>query len=429
MTGGSIWVGQLELEGAGSVTGMNSAGPAEQDTARVLIRMHGAPLGFVSVPAQPTRTLTVRARAAAKTMLADAVRRHIDADHCDGGPASPAGWAALVACPRRFAVHDRPGISITVCTRDRTSQLRQSLGALRQVSYDPVEILIVDNAPRSDATRQLVTELAAADPRIRYVREDRPGHSRARNRGVTEARFGIVAFTDDDTVVDPGWPTAIAAGFAADPETVCVTGPVPSLALDTVSQRYFDARIPWAAAFDPRRYDLAANRDPSPLYPFAAGVFGAGANFAVRADAVTRIGGFDTALGAGSPCRCGDDIDIFLRLVLAGRRLCYVPSALVWHEHRAASRELAAQMYSYGYGLGGFIAKHLPERDFRAALARYGLGHAATLLGRMRKASDASHIGPAGKRLALTETLGLVLGAARYWPARRQVARYTPGSQ
>ena len=300
MTGGSIWVGQLELEGAGSVTGMNSAGPAEQDTARVLVRMHGAPLGFVSVSAQPTRTLADRARAAAEMTLADAVRRHIDADHWAGEPTSPAGWAALVACPLRFAVHERPGISIAVCTRDRTSQLRQSLGALRPVSYNPVEILIVDNAPRSDATRQLVTELAAADPRIRYVREDRPGHSRARNRGVAEARFGVVAFTDDDTVVDPGWLTAIAAGFAADPETVCVTGPVPSLALDTVSQQYFDARIPWASAFDPRRYDLAANRDPYPLYPYAAGVFGGGANFAVRADAVSRIGGVDTALGAGS---------------------------------------------------------------------------------------------------------------------------------
>jgi GT2 family glycosyltransferase len=424
MTRESIWVGSLELENGGSVTGMSGAAPAERDAARVLVRMHGAPLGFVTLPASPAGTLSARARAAAETTLEGVLRRHSDADRYAGQSAELAPWAALVACPRRFSAHDRPGISITVCTRDRTQQLRQSLGALRQVSYDPVEILVVDNAPSTDATKQLVTILGEEDQRIRYTREERPGLSRARNRGLAEARFGIVAFTDDDTRADPEWPTAIAAGFAADPEAVCVTGPVPSLALDTASQRYFEARIPWAEAFDPRRYDLVANRDPSPLYPFAPGVFGGGgANFAVRGDAVAGIGGFDAVLGAGGPCRGGEDLDIFLRLVLAGGRICYIPSALVWHQHRASMGELAAQMYSYGYGLGGYVAKHLPKRELRAILIKHGLSRARVLRHRMRQASKVSHVGSDGKRLALDEVAGFLVGAARYWPARRHVFR------
>lgn len=420
---GSIWVGQLELEGGRAVAGMNRAEPAEHGIARVLVRMHGAPLGFVSLPARPAHTLAERARAAAETTLAGALRQHIDADRVDAEPTGPARWEHLVTCPRRFSAHGRPGLSISVCTRDRTSLLRQTLGALRQVSYDPVEILVVDNAPRTDCTRQLVTELARADRRIRYIREDLPGLSRARNRALAEARYGIVAFTDDDTLADPGWPAAIAAGFAADPEAVCVTGPVVSYVLDSPAEQYFDARMPWVEAIHPRRYDLARNRHPSPLYPFNPGIFGFGANFAVRADAVTAIGGFDAALGAGGPCRGGEDLDILLRLVLAGGRICYIPSVLIWHFYRASADELASEMYSYGHGLGAYVAKHLREKKLRSMLVRYGLRGFLAVRERRRKASETSHIGLGGKRLAVTESLGFIVGAARYWPARRQLAR------
>ena len=51
---------------------------------------------------------------------------------------------------------------------------------------------------------------------MRYVREDRPGLSCARNRGLREARAGIVAFTDDDVRVDPLWVAALVRGFARD---------------------------------------------------------------------------------------------------------------------------------------------------------------------------------------------------------------------
>jgi GT2 family glycosyltransferase len=422
MTGESIWVGSLELASDGLVTGMNGVAPAGQN-ARILVRMHGAPLGFVTLPASPVSTLTARARATAERTLAGVLQRHADADRAAAEMTGSADWASRVACPRRFSAGARPGISITVCTRDRTGQLRQTLGALREISYDPVEILIVDSAPSTDGTKQLATKLSEEDPRIRYVREERPGLSRARNRGLAEARFNIVAFTDDDTLVDAGWAAAIAAGFAADAEAVCVTGPVPALALDTAPQRYYEARIPCAEAFDPRRYDLVANRHPSPLYPYASGVFGAGANLALRRDFVVGIGGFDAVLGTGGPCRGGEDLDMFLRIVLAGGRICYIPSALVWHREHAGTEDLVSQMYGYGHGLGSYVAKHLANRELRAILIRHGFAHARVLRGRIRHASEVSRVDRTGTRLAMKEALGFVAGAARYWPARRRAAR------
>jgi GT2 family glycosyltransferase len=424
---GAVWVGMLDIDGSGPVVGMSGPGPAGYSNARVLIRMHRAPLGQVSVATLPAETFTARVRMAAETELAGAVRQHADWDSSSCGPTSSGEWVAQAACPRHFPVRNGAGVTIIVCTRDRTEGLRECLRTLQQVSYDPVEIIVVDNAPSGSATREAVTELAEIDPRIRYSSEPFPGLSRARNHGMAHAQFDVVAFTDDDTVVDPGWPSVLAAGFAADPEAVCVTGLVASAALDTSSQRYFDARIPWGDQFEPRRYDLIGHRHPSRMYPFKAGMFGTGANFAVRRSAVARLGGFDPLLGVGAPSRGGEDLDIFLRLILAGGRICYLPSALIWHRHRADAGALSEQLYSYGHGLGAYVAKHLPNRDLRHALVAHGAGQASALLSRMGRASRLSEPPGGGKRLAWTEASGVLAGALCYRRAARQ-ARSGPGA-
>ncbi len=426
---GAIWIGLLDLDDGGSVVGLGAPVPLGYEKTRVLIRIHGAPLGNVSVPALPTETLTDRVRAAAETTLAESLRRH---DHCDnstGQPSNGHAWAAQAGCPRYFSARNGPGMTIVVCTRDRAEVLRECLHSLQQVTYDPIEIIVVDNAPSGIETREIVTSLAKKDLRIRYTCESHAGLSRARNHGLAQARFDRVAFTDDDVLVDPNWPSAMAAGFAGDPGAVCVTGLVASGALDTGSERYFDARVPWGEVFEPRRYDLTAHRHPSPLYPFKAGMFGTGANFAVRRDVVTQLGGFDPLLGAGSPGRSGEDLDMFLRLILAGGRICYLPSALIWHRHRADTEALSEQIYAYGHGLGAYVAKHLPNRALRNALFAHGLSQGSILLGRMRRASQSSQLASDGRRLASIEARGVLAGALCYRRVARRASMSSSGMQ
>lgn len=409
------WVGLLDLDGDGSIVAQSGPLGSRFDQATVLIRMHHAPLGVIRVPTRPTESLSLRAKAEAETALADDIRLHLERDASSNDPTGMTEWLAQISCPLRLHVDDFAGLTIAVCTRNRSARLRECLRSLRAVSLDPIEILVVDNAPNQDETRQLVAELAESDPRLRYTCEPRPGLSVARNHALAHAAYEFVAFTDDDVSVDLGWATALAAGFALDPEAVCVTGLVASATLDTPAQRYFDARVPWGEAFEPRRYDLASHRSSHPLYPFNAGMFGTGANFAVRAEAVTSIGGFDPLLGVGSSGRGGEDLDIFLRLVLAGGRISYVPSALVWHHNRRESRALRRQMYDYGHGLGAYLAKHLTNRELRRALSMYGFAHAVSILRRMTGASRQTEFGLAGVQMALSEAGGLGIGAVRYW--------------
>jgi len=423
MTEASIWVGLLDLDGSEPVHGVSGPVSDRHGLARIMVRMHRAPVGYVELPAAPGETLTERAASLAEKALAEPLRRHEELDKADSGAAGTDGWLAAVSCPHRFGTSGGAGITIIVCTRDRVDGLRDCLRSLQAVSYEPLEILVVDNAPTTDGTRELVTSLAQADPRIRYTCEPAPGLSRARNHGLAQATHELVAFTDDDTRVDPGWAAAVAAGFVADPETVCVTGLVASSSLDTSSERYFDSRYSWGEAFGPRRYDLAEHRYPSPLYPYSVGVIGTGANFAFRRGAVRDLGDFDPILGAGGPGRGGEDLDIFLRILLSGRRISYLPASLVWHQHRADLDALSEQIYYYGYGLGAYLSKNLLNGQMPAVLLRRGLRQMGVVLGRTRQASQASQMRAGGRKLLVTEARGVLAGALRYRLASRAAGK------
>jgi GT2 family glycosyltransferase len=418
-----VWIGLAELGSESPVTAVSGPPRPDQELARVLVRMHGAPLGYVSLPLRPEATLAERVRNAAESSVAESLERHLRRDTAaDTASASP-DWGGQVGCPARFS-HDAAGISIVVCTRDRPDVLQECLRALMLVSYTPLEILVVDNAPTGDITKKVVSELAEEDSRIRYTCEPQPGLSRARNHGMAVAKFDLVAFTDDDVLVDAGWPAALAAGFAADPDAACMTGLVASRSLDTRAEFYFDSRYSWGEAFTPRRYDLGPHRDSSAIYPFSAGIFGTGANFAVRRPEIDRLGGFDPLLGAGSPSRGGEDLDIFVRIILSGGRLCYLPAALVWHRHRASDTALAEQIFDYGFGLGAYLAKRMMRGEVTVVTLVCGLGRLAFLAGRMRDATKASQFKGRGLRLAVSEAWGILVGAVRYWRiARQQRAR------
>ena len=189
MTGASIWVGQLDLDDSKPVRGVSGPLSDGHGMARVLIRMHHAPMGYVQLPAAPAESLTARATSLAERTLAEPLRGHEELDKSALNAQNSAGWMAEVSCPYRFATSGGAGVTVIICTRDRTEGLHECLRSLQQVNYEPLEILVVDNAPTRDDTRELVTGLAKADTRIHYTREPDPGLSRARNHGLARAQF------------------------------------------------------------------------------------------------------------------------------------------------------------------------------------------------------------------------------------------------
>jgi GT2 family glycosyltransferase len=321
---------------------------------------------------------------------------------------------------------DNPAVTVVVCTRNRPESAMVTLRGLAAMRYRPFEVVVVDNAPSSDATKDAVAREFGADRRIRYVREPRPGLSCARNRGLAEAASDIVAFTDDDVRVDPWWLNGITRGFRVASDVACVTGLIATAEIDNAAQLYFHLREGWGASCERRIFDLAQGRDESPLYPYSAGIFGAGADFAVSRTALAEVGGFDEALGAGTPSGGGEDLNMFMRIVLAGHRLVYEPSAVVSHVHRTDLAELSRQMRAYGSGCTAALTAII----MADARARRDLPpKVISGMARMRKLSSAVRGNPTlPSGLIKQEIRGFIEGPWLYLKGRRNLRR-TSGLQ
>ncbi|AWK09021.1 glycosyl transferase family 2 [Streptomyces spongiicola] len=271
--------------------------------------------------------------------------------------------------------------SVVVATRERPGVLGRALDSLLAQDHPDFEVVVVDNAPLTGATRELVER--KHDGRVRYVREPVPGLAVAHNRGVAAADAAVLAFTDDDVVADPHWLTALTAPFAEDSRIGCVTGLILPARLGTPAQVLLESHGGFAKGFVPRTYDPARPPADEPLFPFTAGRFGSGANMAFRAGALRAVGGFDPATGTGTAARGGDDLYAFVRILTDGHRLRYTPDALVWHHHRETERDLRNQAFGYGAGLTAYLTALVARRPglLPALLARLprGLAHARSM--------------------------------------------------
>ena len=159
------------------------------------------------------------------------------------------------------------------------------------------------------------------------------------------------------------------------------------------------------------------------MYPFRAGRFGTGASFAVDRETWTALDGVDPLLGAGTPTMGGEDLDLFLRVLLAGRALAVEPRAVVWHWHRRELEQLRRQMYGYGTGLAAYGWKHMTHRRTGPGIARRV---PAAVRAIVRDARGAGTTATVDLDLSAVELRGLVAGAPIYIRSRLAQRRGAP---
>jgi O-antigen biosynthesis protein len=406
--------------------------PQDARAVRCIVRLHGLPVGQVEVgPASTTREAICEA-------VWSALRAEIE-DHLvtDGLQAptrlTPNGIDGTVK-PRCLAefqefLRRAPSVSVVIPTAGRPTRINACIRTLLACEYPPDrrEIIVVDNAPAESEVLKLVTD-GFVRAGVRYVHEPSPGSASARNRGVSVAHSDLVLFTDDDVVVDKQWLGRLAQGFD-DPTVGVVTGLVLPLALSTPAQVWFEQYGGFSQGFQRRLYNLREHRPPdNPLYPYTAGVFGTGNNMAFRRSVLTDIGGFDPALGNGTPALGGVDSEVLLRTVLSGHTILYEPRALVWHEHRRDCEALRRQLYAYGTGLSAYLLKTMiaHPRLIPGFVARLPRGLAFALHPKSTKNRNKSADFPS--ELTRLELKGMLYGPIAYWRSRRRYGPHTgPG--
>jgi GT2 family glycosyltransferase len=415
-------------DGIPPVAGGTSACGLPYAAAQVLVRLHGEPLGVLRV-ALPAEGLTAEQHATAiRQQLAAAIDAHLVADglpRTGTPPTRGLGRSGGRCAARPPMPATAPRVTVVVPTCGRPDVLRRSLEALRALDYPDYELLVVDNTPHLPGTAEVVAGYAASGARVRYLAEPRRGVTHARNRGLAAARGEIVAFADDDVLVDRGWLGALAAAFV-DEQVAGVTGLVMASEFETPAQIWIEQYGGFSKGCARRRFDRAGfetHQDgkprrveaaPGTLYPFTPGVFGSGASMAFRTDMLRRLGGFDPLLGSGTAVRAGEDIDVLLRAVLDGGAVVYEPAAVVWHRHRRGTRALRRTMYGYGVGLSAVITKRLvtDAADRRELLRRLPRGIAYAVDPRSGKNRHKTSAYPGS--LTLLELLGMAFGPLCY---------------
>jgi GT2 family glycosyltransferase len=400
--------------------------------ARVLVRIHSWPIGFVDLEYPPEGISAGSLAAAVEAELGARIRSHLAGDSMSGTAViSPRGIPELgePGCleARRETLRAPPSASVVVPTVDRPEALRRCLHDLLDQSYPNFEILVVDNAPGQSGADLVVSSLDSRGLALRYLVESKRGASRARNRGLHEAQGEIVAFVDGDVRVDRSWLAAIATSISRPADggsrVSCVTGAILPADLETPAQQWMEEWGGYFKGFDRRTFDLRDHRTGSPLYPFAAAVFGSGAGMAFVAADLRDLGGFDLALGGGTPSRSGEDLAVFLDLITSGHTLVYEPGAIVWHPHPASEALFRSTLRSYGTGLTSYLIRHATRHPWDAVKIAAAIPAAVNYFFRADSAHNSRRSASFPSGLWKDEIAGMIRGPFAYAAGRVRVRR------
>jgi glucosyl-dolichyl phosphate glucuronosyltransferase len=239
-------------------------------------------------------------------------------------------------------------ISIVICTYNRFQDLCKTLSSIEllKIARDITwEVLIIDNNS-SDLSKSIICRFVEKKPYLfKYIFEEQQGKSFALNKGIEVAKGEIIAFTDDDVIIDPHWVSELGRAFDTY-QCMAVGGKT----IPTWSRK----KPSWYAEDGPFKlrgpiveYNLGdefckIDRPPCPF----------GANMAFKKVVFEKYGLFRTDLGRNPEnLTGGEDHEFCMRLLKAQESFIYSPKAIVYHP---VTKERIKKRYflSWFFGVG-----------------------------------------------------------------------------
>lgn len=244
-----------------------------------------------------------------------------------------------------------PEITVAICTWNRSRLLQATLDALTKCKIRDAfvwELLIIDNNSTDD-TAAVARGFEGKLP-LRYIFEEIPGLSNARNRALAEARSPVVVWTDDDVLVDAEWLAEAARIARTKPNVACFGGPIRPWFPFNPPEAYLAAFPSLASGFCGIDLGNEQRHLQRPDTPF-------GANFALR---LSRCGDlkFDPLLGPG-PGRHGlggDETSYIQELQKRGEEVLWVPSLVVKH-YVDPQRMKLSYLFPFEYAKGALSVR------------------------------------------------------------------------
>lgn len=278
-------------------------------------------------------------------------------------------------------------LSVVVPVLNARATLGHQLESLKRQQWTGTwEVIVADNGSTDGGTSS-VREMEKTDARFKLVDATAArGPAAARNLGVEAARGRNLAFCDADDVVGRGWLAAVGDALK---EHDAVTGPQEQTVLNP----------DWATGV---HGSSPADRLQTfeGLFPFAPS-----SNLGIRREVFEDLGGFDPSI------RVGEDVDLSLRLWLAGHQLHFEPSAIVHYRHRTSGKALFHQAVQYG-AAAPLIVRRIAENGIRRPSRIRGLRSWVWLLRNVHTVR--SKAGRARWAVVAGRALGRTIGAVQH---------------
>jgi glycosyltransferase involved in cell wall biosynthesis len=229
-----------------------------------------------------------------------------------------------------------------------------ALDALRsvaaQVCGSPFEVLVLDNGCDSRVAESVRLAAQSASVPVVYVPVPAIGLHNARHEAARRANGDVLAYLDDDVIVERGWLAGLANIFS-DPDVHLVGGRCLPL---------YEAAVPeWLEALWTRNEDGTCwcgpltlidlggetrDIDPEPVW---------GANFAIRKETLIQTGGFhpDSLPWHLRRFRGDGESAVSATVKALGLRVSYCPTATVHHRvahERLTEKYLERRMFLQG---------------------------------------------------------------------------------
>lgn len=214
-------------------------------------------------------------------------------------------------------------ISVLICTWNRGSLIGSTLESLCNASSQPKEIIVVNGGGENSASECLSLWKERCSV-LKVISTQNINLATSRNIGLRACSSKIVAFTDDDAIVNHDWLEKIWHLFETHPEYSAVGGPVFDYYKDS-----FISQLSDLVTFP--RYDTFTFVRHLP-----------GVNVAYRRDFILKVGEQDISLERG------EDVDFNWRIQQLGGKLVYCNEVIVYHKHRSTWQGFFKQHYMYG---------------------------------------------------------------------------------
>jgi GT2 family glycosyltransferase len=210
-------------------------------------------------------------------------------------------------------------VSVLIPVWNGREHLGMVLSSLRAQTTDDFDVTVVDNASTDGTLAYLEEEW----PEVRAVPlPENLGYAGGAARGIEATSGEHVAFLNDDMELEPDWIERLVAELDEDPGLGVVTSKV---------MFHGDRRLIYQTGYEYYVYGWCATRgvhepDEGQYDVRLPSVGGTGAGSIYRRAALERAGGID-----GDYFMYCEEVDVGLRLLMAGYKGLYIPSPLAFH--------------------------------------------------------------------------------------------------